>query len=235
MKKFFLIPLFSLLSFTLVHAQLSIVPKVGYTYYSAKFDNMSYGADGFMFRGGFLLGAGFDIAINDMFSIKPEVVYIQKGWKSEASDDVAGYGYIDNSNVMLNYIEVPIMFKFSFGTSTKFFVNGGPYVGFGLSGKDKWDYTSFYAGSIDYEEDGEYKIKFGTRPENDQSDDQYIDNALEIGGQAGIGVLMINRIQFEIRYSYGLTNMFDEDPDIPDNTSKNYGFQINIGVPIGLN
>lgn len=233
MKKIFLLSLFLLFGATL-HAQLTIVPKVGLSYYSAKLGEDSYGSDNMKFKAGFLVGAGFDITITDFFSIKPELVYIQKGWKGEYNDVDQGYGYIDKSEVTLNYIEIPIMFKFTFGGGVKFFVNGGPYIGFGLNGKDKWDFESYYAGTIDYSESGEYKIKFGSAPDNIPIDEEYIDNPLEIGGQAGAGVLIANHIHIEIRYSYALTNMFDENPDVPDNTSKNYGLQLFVAIPLSL-
>jgi hypothetical protein len=84
-------------------------------------------------------------------------------------------------------------------------------------------------------EEGDRKIKFGEMPSNGQGDEMYIDNGLDIGGQAGGGVLMANRIVVEFRYSYGLTDLYDENPDIEDNTSKNYGFQLIVAVPLQLN
>lgn len=232
MKKTTLSSLFVLVAFS-IQAQLSIIPKAGYTHYSVKFDS-DY-SDNIKFKGGFLVGAGANIPISDLFSIQPELLFIQKGWREEYSQDFgAGESYFDKELFTLNYIEIPVMFKFTFGSSTKFFVNGGPYFAFGLGGKNKFEYSQTYQG-VTTSVDGEKKIKFGERPSNGQGDEMYIDNGLDIGGQAGGGVLIANRIVVEFRYSYGLTNLFDEDPDGGDNTSKNYGFQLMVAVPLQLN
>ena len=216
------------------NAQIRLIPKAGYALYSLKTESNSYGGD-VKFKSGFLVGAGLNITINDMFSVQPELLFLQKGWKEEQYIDFGGGDFDEYiSSFTLNYLEVPILAQLTFGNTTKFFVSAGPSIGYGIGGKYVFEYNGLESG-VTYSERYDSKVKFGSRPDNDQSNDVYLDNALDIGGIAGFGVLLMNKIQIEVRYSLGFTNLVDENPDIQDNTSKNFGFQFNVGVPIGLN
>lgn len=69
---------------------------------------------------GFHAGVLANFAVNDMFSIQPEVLYSMKGAQVKGNSD---------NKVNLNYIDVPVMVKVATGATGLFF-ELGPQVGF---------------------------------------------------------------------------------------------------------
>lgn len=69
-----------------------------------------------------------NFAVNDMFSIQPEVLYSNKGLKEKNSSD--------NTRLALNYIDVPVLAKIATGATGLFF-ELGPQVGFRTSAEYK--------------------------------------------------------------------------------------------------
>ena len=69
-------------------------------------------------KSGFAAGGFVSIGINDLFSIQPEVLFVQKGAKAEVT-------------LKLNYVEVPILAVFTIQTSGNVtpFVYAGPSFG----------------------------------------------------------------------------------------------------------
>ncbi|MGI4742325.1 MAG: porin family protein [Janthinobacterium lividum] len=83
----------------------------------------------FGFNGGVLANFG----INDMFSIQPEVLYSNKGYKFDGGQN--------GLRLALNYIDVPVLVKIATG-STGLFFELGPQVGFRLAADVKDDDNS---------------------------------------------------------------------------------------------
>ena len=95
----------------------------------------------FGFNGGGIVNFGID----DMFSIQPEVLYSNKGYKIKGGSN--GFRFA------LNYIDVPVLVKVATG-STGLFFELGPQVGFRLSADLKDNDNSFsfkdYTKSVDF-------------------------------------------------------------------------------------
>jgi hypothetical protein len=89
-------------------------------------------ANKFGFNGGVLA----NFAVNDMFSIQPEVLYSNKGFKAKNGSN--------NERLALNYIDVPVLAKIATGATGLFF-ELGPQVGFRTSAayKDSDNSISF--------------------------------------------------------------------------------------------
>jgi hypothetical protein len=71
-----------------------------------------------------------DFHLGSMFSISPEIHWMQKGSK----------GIKENATEVirsLNYLEIPVLLKLHFGQDLGFFVFAGPSVGYLLDGTDK--------------------------------------------------------------------------------------------------
>lgn len=142
MKKF--IPVFILVAFsaTVVSAQ-KLVPRAGVTIASNSFE--PEGEVGDYDTGsitGFTVGLGYNIAINSMFSIQPELNFIQKGSQQEVSFEMDGFAVDSKVKSTINYLEVPVLARAQFGSEkTKFFVQAGPSIAYGLGGKTKLTYT----------------------------------------------------------------------------------------------
>lgn len=132
---------------------------------------------------------GADIALVADFpigliSISPEFHWLQKGSKIE---DLSGpVGEVSRT---FNYLEIPLLVKLNFGKTVGFFLLAGPSVGYLLNGTDK-------------DMDGQT---------NDIDLDFY--NRAEFGAHVGGGI-GLGPIKIDVRYIFGLTDIFDDSSDI---------------------
>jgi hypothetical protein len=131
-----------------------------------------------------------DIPLGDVVSIGPELHWLQKGYVIE---DIGGP--IEDLSATFNYLELPLLIKFNFGETAKFFVMGGPSVGYLLSGKIDNNGT---------EEDPDWDFI----------------NRLELGAHLGAGI-GLGPIVIDVRYLLGISNL---SKDIPDAEVHNTGF-----------
>ncbi|QKG57230.1 PorT family protein [Hymenobacter sp. BRD128] len=90
----------------------------------ASLTNVTNSGDQAAYKFGFNGGVMANFAVNDMFSIQPEVLYSNKGLKEKDSSD--------NTRLALNYIDVPVLAKIATGATGLFF-ELGPQVGFRAS------------------------------------------------------------------------------------------------------
>jgi hypothetical protein len=207
MKKLLLIA--AAVVFTSASYAQTIIPKAGLTLSNWGGDDVS-GTDA---KIGFTLGAGFNMPLGEgPISLQPELNFIQKGYKADVSFD----GIDIETKTTLSYLEVPVLVKATFGEATKFFVNAGPSVGFGLGGKVKAEANG---------EEEEVDVKFG---DGDDEDVFYVEKKTDIAFQLGGGVVIADKIQIDIRYGLGLTDLYE------DAKVKNNVFQFTVGVPLSI-
>ncbi|RYJ37700.1 OMP_b-brl_2 multi-domain protein [Flavobacterium anhuiense] len=90
---------------------------------------------------GFLVGGFAEIKIIDRLSIQPELLFSSQGAKYE-------YIGMDNTNLNLNYINVPVLAKFYI--TKEFTVEGGPQIGFLVSAKDDGEDVKDFYKSVDF-------------------------------------------------------------------------------------
>ena len=130
-------------------------------------------------RIGFLAGGLAKIPLNyrtERHYIQAEVLYTNQG---EYSVDLKDKKY----KYFLNYINVPIMYKYYFDEQgSDFFVEAGPQIGFKIG--DKIDLNS---------------------PERTNNDPKSLDVALN----AGVGYSLDRKYEINFRYSYGLIDTID--------------------------
>lgn len=151
------------------------------------------------FHGGVMFNFG-----GPNFSVQPEILYTQYGVKMTAGPDYLQLKY--------NLIEVPVLFKASFGQPTlRFFVNAGP-VG---------SYTM--GGTVSVQEAG-------------QSESQKIDmtgsGRFSFGVSGGAGVALQagpGAIQLEARYSYLFSSNDDGTKLKPQNAMLSVGYLFPLG------
>jgi len=131
-------------------------------------------------RVGIVLGAYAGLSFSDLpVTIQPEILYTQKGYKTENSGVT--------STLKLNYIEVPILAKFSFETmgSVQPHVIAGPFVGINILSESSSGGTTQDLDSI---------------------------SSGEFGLAAGAGV-NVSGIDITARYDLGITQIFEDDVD----------------------
>lgn len=214
------------------YGQLSVIPRTG-----ATLSRINWEEDGLSSepRAGFTIGLGLNIPFTEIFSFQPELNFIQKGSKGEAtlqeSFDEATFDVYFSTDLHIDYLEVPLLLKFTFGEGTKFFFTAGPGIAVGIGGRNKikGEFTFTNNGTSEtYPFSDSGRIKFGETPENPdpESIDTYINNRLELSLQAGAGVLIKNKVMLDLRYGLGLTDLSD------DGESKNRVLQLTAGMPI---
>lgn len=90
----------------------------------ASLTNVTKSGDGAANKFGFNGGVLANFAVNDMFSIQPEVLYSNKGFRIKDTSS--------SQRLALNYIDVPVLVKVATGATGLFF-ELGPQVGFRTS------------------------------------------------------------------------------------------------------
>ncbi|MCL6102718.1 MAG: PorT family protein [Bacteroidetes bacterium] len=108
----------------------------------------------------------------------------------------------------LNYLVVPLnlAYKFPINESVKFFIQAGPYVGYAISGKDKYS-------------DVTENVKFGEKGGLKRGD-------FGLGFGAGLG---FGSIITSLNYELGLSNMIDDS----NYKSKNKVLQLSVAYMFG--
>lgn len=155
---------------------------------------------------GFQLGVGMDYGFSENWSLQSGLMISSKGYKFDYKDEY----YNESYKARPIYLDIPILaaYKFNISDNTKFVINAGPYLAFGLGGKCKYD------------EGGDYKLFKG-----EDGDDAEM-KRFDLGIQYGIGL--------EISEHY-LVNLTGQNGFIsPNNIDgfkdyKNMTFSIGVG------
>lgn len=148
---------------------------------------------------GFNLGVGMDYGFSENWSLQSGLMISSKGYKIK-----------DYSKDRPIYLDIPILaaYKFNISDNTKFVINAGPYLAFGLGGKCKFD------------EGGDYKLFKG----EDGADAEY--SRFDLGLQYGIGLEIGEHYLVNLSGQNGFICPFDiEEGDKP----KNMTFSIGVG------
>lgn len=162
---------------------------------------------------GFHLGGMMQRQMNENVIFQPELLYTMKGVKFSYEDeyyyDGYYYEYEVNQTVSMNYIEVPMLFKYNMQMSN-FMLQPyiGPSVGLLMSAKIKTE--------VDMEGEEESET-------TDIKDDC---TSLELGAHLGVDAVLNEKYVFGLRYNYGLSNIWDGEGD----DVFNRGFMITAGM-----
>lgn len=196
MKK--IVVLFSILCASLTTAwSQTFIPSVGLVISSTNADQVPnrdfFGAYESVARAGFTFGAGFNFPVTNTLSFQPELRYIQKGVKLEAklSTFFEGADFRVNADFhqRIDYLEVPLLAKFTFGEQTKLFFTAGPSISYGIGGKTKISATLTSNDPDDrlkYSATGKVKYDDDVRGrQDDQSGNLYLENRIDWGLQLG--------------------------------------------------
>lgn len=142
---------------------------------------------------GFTLGVGMDYGFNESWSLQSGLMFTSKGYKEK-----------DAYKARPIYLDIPILaaYKFNISDNTKFVINAGPYLAFGLGGKVKYDGGG----------DNKY---FG--------DDGWDMKRFDLGIQYGIGLELSDRYLINLTGQNGFIDVAD------GGDAKNMSFAIGVG------
>lgn len=143
----------------------------------------------------------------EVFSIQPELTYLNRGYKLGES-----LGVNIGSDVSIAYFDLGALARLNFGADEPlgFYIGAGPYFSYALSG------TVEIAGD-------ETDIDFDT--------DEYNRSELQVAGAAGITINAGLKFFGEVRYMGSLSNQ--SSVDNVDIRQRALGVHVGIMVPIG--
>jgi len=148
-------------------------------------------------RLGLVLGAYVTMVIMNQFILQPEIYFSQKGYSFSGS---SGSFKFEGCQTY-NYLTIPILFMFALQQNLNLFA--GPSIGFFLNGESESTFD-------------------GNTTKNDIDTENI--NTLEVALIFGAAYVM-GQIIFDARYSFGLTNVWDQKNfEITNNV-----FQLMIG------
>lgn len=175
----------------------------------------------------FHAGIFADFKLGDSFSVQPSLLYTEKG--ATDKENVSSVGFSESSNVKLtiNYLQLPIyaLYHKHVGNND-FFIGAGPFIAYGLSGKEKGSATETSEEPVPPNEQMtvtrtsaiDDKVNFG---DSDTSDVKRVD----YGVSAMIGFKFNNGFLISAYYDLGLANIAPtSDADI-----KTRVFGVSVG------
>ncbi|TGE14686.1 porin family protein [Hymenobacter elongatus] len=216
---------------TSAQAQITFGPRVGLNAANISQDFKDSDDE---FDTNIVLGPQIGLTLNAQFgnlSIQPSLLFSQKGYKIDEEETNSGVKFKYEETTRLSYAEIPINVVYTLGETEGFQIFAGPYIGIGLGGKSKYEFSGGSgAGSIN--EKGENKIKFANKY-GDEDDTDYV-RSLDLGANAGIGY-KAGPIQAQLGYGFGLSNLIpnDEDDKEPENKIKNRVLNLSISYFFG--
>jgi hypothetical protein len=153
---------------------------------------------------GFHGGLVANFAVNDAFSIQPEVLYSMKGTKTEGSFPT----YSVKLTSRLHYIDVPVLARVNAGG---LFFELGPQLGFLVAAKQKREVSGTGAGTFDSD------IKSSVR-------------TVDFGYAAGLGYQLANGPGIGLRYNGGF---IDTRNPSNSSSVRNSAFQLYLTYMFG--
>ncbi|NGM90763.1 outer membrane beta-barrel protein [Parapusillimonas sp. SGNA-6] len=123
--------------------------------------------------------------------------------------DTYAYSTKSTRNVMSVEIPVNAVYSIPVGPSGSVFLGAGPYAGFAISGKDKWDNKLTINGEAVTDDEtgkGDEKLKFGSGDDKDMK-------AFEAGINFLAGFKLANGFLINAGYGLGLTDLNPEKVD----------------------
>ncbi|RYJ37701.1 OMP_b-brl_2 multi-domain protein [Flavobacterium anhuiense] len=167
--------------------------------------NLSGDTDGMDLKSkfGFHAGGFVEIKFSEKFALQPELLYSTQGTRF---DDLEVNGYKTKTCFNLDYINVPVMFKYF--AAEKFFIEAGPQIGFLTSAKARVKIDEL---NIDNKED--IKDNF---------------ESIDFGLNFGAGYEFTENIFASARYNLGLSNIAKTEAD-DDSKVHNGVFSLSVG------
>ncbi|GAA4185370.1 MULTISPECIES: porin family protein [Sphingobacterium] len=160
---------------------------------------------------GFFVTGYLDAPVSPYFSIQPGLSLQNKGGKWSETNNNNSIAV--KQSIMSLDIPVNLVAKLPTGGSGNFFIGAGPYVGFALSGKNKFEGNLGDSG-LKTEED----VKFGSGDGDELKRTDFGVNFLA-------GYQLTNGFQINAGYGLGLTNLAPNS----NFTTKNRVWSIGIG------
>ncbi len=214
MKKLLLL-LFAVVTVSAAQAQSGIGIRGG-----ANLSNLSgdlRNEDNFENKWGFHGGITYNIGIvENFFSIQPELLYSQKGFKNADSEFSSSLGSIRRvGKVNYNYLDLPVLAKIKAGP---LYFEAGPQASYLLSVKNE---TKTYINDVE-------------RSTTVDSEDKEGLKEFEFGYAAGVGLALGNSLNLGVRYNGSLSDFVEEDVNFDEDitNARHSIIMLTLGITI---
>ncbi len=166
---------------------------------------------------GALAGVTFRYIEESHFGLIAEVNFTQRGWKENFEESPYSYSR------RLDYLMIPVLAHIYFGRRGRFFLNVGPEIGIRISDSYKSNFDVALAPNLpDFNK--YHNIKQYTEP---------IKQRVDYGIAAGLGgefsINQRNAISAEVRFYYGLGNLFSSARKDYFNASNSMNLEFTLG------
>ncbi|WP_235925824.1 porin family protein [Pontibacter burrus] len=218
MKKLLIIGAMLFAGATAVQAQSGVGFRGG-----ANLSNLSgdlRNEDNFENKWGFHGGITYNIGlVGDFFSIQPELLYSQKGFKNADTEFSTPLGDVRRvGKVNYNYLDLPILAKVKAGP---LYFEGGPQASYLLNVNNE---TKTYLNG---------DLQSSSRDEGSKDGLK----EFEVGYAAGVGFALGNSLNLGVRYNGSFSDFVDEDVnfnnDIRNARHSTIMFTLGITIPSG--
>lgn len=209
MKKIILLTGILLISTSFIYAQadskaVQLGVKAGVN--SSKITGDDY--DDVKSRTSFNVGLLAEIPITERFSFQLEVLYSGQGFDVQENDQDNIFDTDDNVEYQLDYIQVPLLLKVYLVQGLS--IEAGPQFGFKIH--EELDYQpNSDGGDVEINEDDSYIKDFDTSV------------------ALGVAYKFNNGFFVNSRYTFGLTDIFEEDTILENVDAKNVVWQFGVG------
>jgi len=169
---------------------------------------------------GYTVGLAAEYGFSEAVSLQTGLLLANKGYKIEFDED----GISAKQKTSLTYLEIPLNLAFKI---SNFQLHAGPYVGFGLSGKEEAEYE---IGGESESEEGKFKFKNKVSEsdlEDLQDDEDYL-RRTDFGLNLGVGY-RLGPVLVTATYSKGLSKLapsYDGNDDDDDDKFMNKGISL---------
>ncbi|WP_291122073.1 porin family protein [Empedobacter sp. UBA7620] len=169
------------------------------------------------YKVGFSAGVYGHFPLTDRFAVQPEVNFTRIGGKYKDEVMEVGNTTVKSKNkTTLDYIQVPIMFKY-YPAASRFNIEAGPQFGFNMYASNKQS-TSTYANNTVYTTEQKFDVKDDVKN-------------FDFGVNFGLGYNVTDNINVGARYYMGLTRLTE---NTNNGTAigadvKNHSFSVGVG------
>lgn len=197
MKKVFLVSAI-LIAGIASQAQIKFGAKLGANFYTINGADADGLEESRKIKIGIAGGGLVNIPISSMFSIQPELLYSMEGNLQKEGDAKMTYA--------LNYLNIPVMAQLN--TTSGFYAETGPQVGFLMSAK----------------------VKFDDGTDEDETDVKDELKSIGFSWALGLGYKLASGLGFGARYNFGLSSLDDSDDPAK---IKSSGFHVGLFYTFG--
>lgn len=176
----------------------------------------------------FQVGVMGDVKIMPFLYLQPGILFTGKGSKTQSGNVTDPTYYRATTNPM--YVEIPVNLVFKTPGPLRFFVGAGPYLGIGVSGKNKVE-GKFFGTSFASEEKIEWSNDDPATLDYEEGAGYGIMKRFDYGLNAVAGI-EVSKVVLALGYGHGLAKLQSGSNSGADENNKHRVLSFTLGVKL---